>query len=181
MSTWTSQVIYNCSYVHFLCLNNILQIHWGSYVHFICLFINDLYPTLFSSPSSAGSCCLSDFALSVIQSGCVSGCGHTAHSDMRYRPPEALAATTTDAGFEGLKSGDVYSLGLILWEVANCCLVQGEGTGRSVNVEKLYPTLSPLKFTFVDCLLYFVQVRTVCTLYRTLTSWTLKPHLLETI
>ena len=148
-------------------------------MHFICLFINDLYPTLFSSPSSAGSCCLSDFALSVTQNGCVSVCGHTAHSDMRYRPPEALAATTTDAGFEGLKSGDVYSLGLILWEVANCCLVQGEGT--LCEYRKTVSHSLPAKITFVDYLLYFVQVRTVCTLYRTLTSWTLKPHLLETI
>ncbi|XP_064389960.1 bone morphogenetic protein receptor type-1B-like isoform X1 [Halichondria panicea] len=85
----------------------------------------------------SGSCCLSDFALSVTQNGCVSVCGHTAHSDMRYRPPEALAATTTDAGFEGLKSGDVYSLGLILWEVANCCLVQGEDSVYSLPYSDL--------------------------------------------
>ncbi len=71
----------------------------------------------------SGSCCLSDFALSVTQSGRGNVCSHSAHLDVRYRPPEALAATATeDVGFEGLKRGDVYALGLLLWEVANCCL-----------------------------------------------------------
>ena len=47
------------------------------------------------------------------------------HGDVRYLPPEFLGDTPPQVEFEDLRRGDVYALGLVLWEISQCCLVEG--------------------------------------------------------
>ena len=44
----------------------------------------------------------------------------------RYMAPEVLEETINMNHFESFKRGDVYSFGLVLWEVARRCSVGGE-------------------------------------------------------
>ena len=44
----------------------------------------------------------------------------------RYMAPEVLDETINIQHFESFKRADVYSLGLVLWEIARRCSVGGE-------------------------------------------------------
>ena len=46
----------------------------------------------------------------------------------RYMAPEVLDDSLNIQHFESFKRADVYSLGLVLWEIARRCSVQGKDT-----------------------------------------------------
>nr|QXY82387.1 TGF-beta receptor type I HduTGFbRId [Halisarca dujardinii] len=92
---------------------------------------------------SNGECCLADL------SSCVSL--SSPHSelqallkvttqDMRYRPPEFLAPSDApDEGFHAHMRGDVYSLGLVLWEICRRCSVKDVFSEALLPYEEAFP------------------------------------------
>lgn len=46
--------------------------------------------------------------------------------DSRYMAPEILDDTINMSSFESFKRADIYSLGLVFWELARRCSVRGE-------------------------------------------------------
>lgn len=44
----------------------------------------------------------------------------------RYMSPEILDETINARSFESFKRADIYSLGLVFWELARRCSVRGE-------------------------------------------------------
>ena len=79
---------------------------------------------------SNGECCLADM------NSCVSLSAPSSEmtsrlkihkQDIHYRPPEFLAPTdVSDEGFHAHMRGDVYSLGLVLWETCCRCSIGGQ-------------------------------------------------------
>jgi TGF-beta receptor type-1 len=45
---------------------------------------------------------------------------------VRYMAPEVLDLSLNSRQFDSFKRADVYSMGLVLWEVAKRCLLDGE-------------------------------------------------------
>ena len=66
------------------------------------------------------------------------------HQELRYRPPELLDAKDYQAeGFDAHLRGDVYSLGLILWEICRRCEMDGQFYEAKLPYEEeLSPTCS---------------------------------------
>ena len=50
----------------------------------------------------------------------------------RYMAPEVLDETINMSHFDSFKRADVYSMGLVLWEVARRCTVGGEKCGHFI-------------------------------------------------
>lgn len=44
----------------------------------------------------------------------------------RYMPPEVLDETLDKSHFQSYIMADMYSFGLILWEIARCCISGGK-------------------------------------------------------
>ena len=52
----------------------------------------------------------------------------------RYMAPEILDFTIKKNDFEALKRSDIYSLSLIMWELARCTDLSGKNFGRMVPI-----------------------------------------------
>ncbi|CAI8016335.1 TGF-beta receptor type-1 [Geodia barretti] len=74
-----------------------------------------------------GSCCISDFSLAVTSADNPADLSSTTtpNPDYRYLAPEFLASPPATPTLETLKKGDIYSYGLVLWEIARRCSVLG--------------------------------------------------------
>ena len=79
---------------------------------------------------SNGECCLADMSCCVALSPQNSEITRRlkVHSqDIRYRPPEFLSPSdVSDEGFHAHMRGDVYSLGIVLWEICRRCNIDGQ-------------------------------------------------------
>ena len=79
---------------------------------------------------SDGSCCIADFGLALrhnLKDGSVDQMPlNTRQGTKRYMAPELLDGSINAALFESYRMVDVYSFGLIMWEVARRCEVHGE-------------------------------------------------------
>ncbi len=77
-----------------------------------------------------GSCCIADFGLAVrhnLSNGTVDRLpSNTRQGTKRYMAPEILDGTINASMFESYRMVDVYCLGLVFWEVARRCEVDGE-------------------------------------------------------
>lgn len=75
-----------------------------------------------------GSCCIADLGLAVrLMSGTneVDVARNTRQGTKRYMAPEVLDETIVQNHFEAFKQSDIYSLSLVLWELARRCNVSG--------------------------------------------------------
>ena len=67
-------------------------------------------------------CCVADFGLAVIRgSNGLSLPTNPRQGTKRYMPPEILDGSINMERFESFKQADVYSLGLVLWEICRRC------------------------------------------------------------
>ena len=94
------------------------------------------------------TCCIAGFRLAVFKyknevwrtgNSCS---GSRSNADERYMPPELLNGSIIETKFESFKHVDVYSVGLVLWEVCQRTLIArsegegGRGEGEGVTMEK---------------------------------------------
>ncbi|XP_068617648.1 bone morphogenetic protein receptor type-1B isoform X2 [Battus philenor] len=96
-----------------------------------------------------GQCALADFGLAVryvAESNEVDIAPNTRVGTRRYMAPELLAERLDVTNFEAFKMADMYSLGLVLWELCRRC-----ATGGTVETYALpYHELVPPDPTFED-------------------------------
>lgn len=74
------------------------------------------------------SCAIADFGLAVryiSESNEIDIAPNTRVGTRRYMAPEVLDETLNKASFEAFKAADIYSLGLVLWEMARRCNTAG--------------------------------------------------------
>ena len=92
----------------------------------LCPFLSLCF-SLSLSLCVSDTCCISDFSLAVTGDSCIETELKTRpHADPRYMAPEFLADPSAQNNMESLKKGDMYSYGLVLWEIARRCTVLGE-------------------------------------------------------
>nr|ARU77704.1 TGF [Sinohyriopsis cumingii] len=75
-----------------------------------------------------GSCCIADLGLAVRHDSatdCVDIAPNNRVGTKRYMPPEVLDESINMNHFESFKRADVYSLGLVFWEMTRRCSVGG--------------------------------------------------------
>ncbi|XP_011310349.1 activin receptor type-1 [Fopius arisanus] len=72
-----------------------------------------------------GSCVISNFALAVTQERLVTDRVDLRQGTRRYMCPEILENTLNPECLEGFRCVDIYSLGLIMWEVCRRCVSNG--------------------------------------------------------
>ncbi|XP_065189266.1 uncharacterized protein LOC135819890 [Sycon ciliatum] len=87
-----------------------------------------------------GTCCISDLSLAISRDNKEDG-EHYVNEDglmvgeARYKAPEVLDGSISRSSFEEFRAADVYSLALIIWELAHAC---SPANGMSVLVEDDY-------------------------------------------
>ena len=75
----------------------------------------------------AGTCCIGDFSLTVKDEANLSiDLRGVPLGDPRYQAPEILDGSLTKVDICVLKRTDLYSFGLVLWELTSRCSLQGE-------------------------------------------------------
>ena len=81
-----------------------------------------------SFTSVAGTCCIADLSLAVKNDGnLASELLNQPWGSPRYLAPEFLAEYGgSQWDIDKLRRGDMYSYGLVLWELARRCAVQGK-------------------------------------------------------
>lgn len=72
-----------------------------------------------------GGCVIADFALAVTQDRLVADRFDLRQGTKRYMSPEILDQTINVECLESFRRADIYSLGLILWEVCRRCISNG--------------------------------------------------------
>ncbi|KAG5317351.1 ACVR1 protein, partial [Pseudoatta argentina] len=72
-----------------------------------------------------GGCVIADFALAATQDRLVADRVDLRQGTKRYMSPEILEQTVNVECLESFKRADIYSLGLILWEVCRRCISNG--------------------------------------------------------
>ncbi|KAK9300429.1 hypothetical protein QLX08_006951 [Tetragonisca angustula] len=72
-----------------------------------------------------GSCVIADFALAVTQERLTTDRIDLKQGTKRYMSPEILEQTINTECLENFRRADIYSLGLILWEVCRRCISNG--------------------------------------------------------
>ncbi|KAK0041699.1 bone morphogenetic protein receptor type-1B [Biomphalaria pfeifferi] len=110
-----------------------------------------------------GTCCIADLGLAVryvSETNEVDIASNTRCGTIRYMAPEVLEETLNKNHFDSYKEADMYSFGLVLWEIARRCVVGGivhdaqlpyyeyvpqdpsiEDMRKIVCIEKIRPTL----------------------------------------
>ncbi|XP_052812950.1 TGF-beta receptor type-1-like [Mya arenaria] len=77
---------------------------------------------------SNGQCCIADLGLAVRHDSATDAVDIAPNNRVgtkRYMPPEVLDETINMNHFESFKRADVYSFGLVLWEIARRCSIGG--------------------------------------------------------
>ncbi|KYN11906.1 PREDICTED: activin receptor type-1 [Trachymyrmex cornetzi] len=72
-----------------------------------------------------GGCVIADFALAATQDRLIADRVDLRQGTKRYMSPEILEQTVNVECLESFKRADIYSLGLILWEVCRRCISNG--------------------------------------------------------
>ena len=75
-----------------------------------------------------GSCCIADLGLAVrfiSETAEIDIAPNTRQGTKRYMAPEVLDETINAAHFDSFKQADMYSFGLVLWELCRRCVVGG--------------------------------------------------------
>ncbi|KAL3876036.1 hypothetical protein ACJMK2_033923 [Sinanodonta woodiana] len=75
-----------------------------------------------------GSCCIADLGLAVkyvSESSEVDITTNTRQGTKRYMPPEVLDESINKGHFDSYRQGDMYSFGLVLWEIGRRCITMG--------------------------------------------------------
>nr|QXY82388.1 TGF-beta receptor type I HduTGFbRIb [Halisarca dujardinii] len=75
------------------------------------------------------ACCIADFGLAVRHDtvkNLIDIAPNSKQGTKRYMSPEVLGETINIDDFTSFKNSDIYSLGLVLWEILRRCLVDGE-------------------------------------------------------
>ncbi|KOX81294.1 Activin receptor type-1 [Melipona quadrifasciata] len=72
-----------------------------------------------------GSCVIADFALAITQERLTTDRIDLKQGTKRYMSPEILEQTINTECLENFRRADIYSLGLILWEVCRRCISNG--------------------------------------------------------
>eukprot|EP00058_Branchiostoma_floridae_P010516 XP_002596004.1 hypothetical protein BRAFLDRAFT_59353 [Branchiostoma floridae] len=75
-----------------------------------------------------GACCIADMGLAVrfiSETNEVDIAPNTRVGTKRYMAPEVLEETMNKNSFDAYKMADIYSFGLVLWEIARRCIVGG--------------------------------------------------------
>lgn len=101
-----------------------------------------------------GECCIADFGLAVkyvSENNELDFGTNPKVGTRRYMAPEVLSETINMSCFEFLKRADMYSLGLVLWEVARRCASESGGKYLLVDEYQLpYSNLVPPDPSFDD-------------------------------
>ncbi|GFS13998.1 receptor protein serine/threonine kinase [Elysia marginata] len=77
---------------------------------------------------SNGTCCIADLGLAVryvSETNKVDIASNTRCGTRRYMAPELLEETLNENHFDSYKQADMYSFGLVLWEIARRCVING--------------------------------------------------------
>lgn len=69
----------------------------------------------------------------------------------RYMPPEVLDESLNRKHFQSYIMADMYSFGLILWEIARRCVSGGKRAGRSLLIVSVNPEPSITRFSLGNC------------------------------
>lgn len=78
----------------------------------------------------------------------------------RYMPPEVLDESLNRNHFQSYIMADMYSFGLILWEIARKCVSGGKYFRHgSVPLTLYYHLLASTKFV-LECIMYHLRLRT---------------------
>lgn len=103
-----------------------------------------------------GQCAIADFGLAVKYNSEI-GEIHVPHSNLkvgtrRYMAPEVLDETLNEKQFEEFKRADMYSVGLVFWEMARRCLtpIAGSKTQAYEDYALPYHDMVPSDPTFED-------------------------------
>lgn len=110
-----------------------------------------------------GTCCIADLGLAVryvSETNEVDIASNTRCGTKRYMAPEVLEETLNKSHFDSYKQADMYSFGLVLWEISRRCVVMGivhdaqlpyyeyvpqdpsiEDMRKIVCIEKIRPTI----------------------------------------
>lgn len=74
------------------------------------------------------TCCIADFGLAIVDDNTFSTFnkpGTVRQGTKRYMSPEILAETLNIENFGSFLRSDMYSFGLVLWEVSRRCIIEG--------------------------------------------------------
>ena len=82
--------------------------------------------------------CSNNFLLLISETNEVDLAPNSRQGTKRYMPPELLEYADSVYGFsfDAFKQGDMYSLGLVFWEVAKRTVIQGKLLKSSLMKEK---------------------------------------------
>lgn len=86
-----------------------------------------------------GECAIADFGLAVryiSDSNEIDIAPNTRVGTRRYMAPEVLDETIDTKAFDAFKSADMYSLGLVLWEMCRRCVTMGSPNKNYLEEEK---------------------------------------------
>ncbi|EAT35728.1 AAEL012125-PA, partial [Aedes aegypti] len=89
-----------------------------------------------------GQCAIADFGLAVkysSESDEIEIANNTRVGTRRYMAPEALNETLDTTVFESFKQADMYSLGLVFWEMARRCISTIRGTKNTTCEDYALP------------------------------------------
>lgn len=89
-----------------------------------------------------GQCAIADFGLAVkynTELNEMNIAPNTRVGTKRYMAPEVLDETLNSANFESYKLADIYSVGLVFWEMARRCTTRIPGTNRVTSEEYALP------------------------------------------
>ncbi|XP_060599365.1 bone morphogenetic protein receptor type-1B-like [Ruditapes philippinarum] len=133
----------------------VYKANWrGENVPTVCNFVSSVFP---GKPAIAhrdmktknilvkkdGSCCIADLGLAVkyvSETSEVDVAPNTRQGTKRYMPPEVLDESINRFSFDAYKQGDMYSLGLCLWEIAKRTEIGGAVDEQTIPYQDLVPS-----------------------------------------
>ncbi|XP_011860633.1 PREDICTED: activin receptor type-1 [Vollenhovia emeryi] len=87
-----------------------------------------------------GGCVIADFALAATQDRLVADRVDLRQGTKRYMSPEILEQTVNVECLESFRRADIYSLGLILWEVCRRCISNGVALEYAIPYSEWLPS-----------------------------------------
>lgn len=81
------------------------------------------------------TCCIADFGLSIAEGEDYESFVNLYKGTKRYMSPDLLNGTINVKDFKMFLLSDVYSFGLVMWEVFNRCMIEGRLDVFTVNIE----------------------------------------------